>query len=130
MDELSLGDTIGVAVPTQVYDVIGALETDVAKDRLALHFHDTRGTAIANIWAGLTCGIRTFDASVGGLGGCPYAPGASGNVATEDVLYLFNKLGIETGVDEAALLQTVEWFESIIGRPLASHSRQVAKSSN
>lgn len=130
VDELSLGDTIGVAVPTQVNEVIRSLETDIPKSRLALHFHDTRGTAIANIWAGLCCGIRTFDASVGGLGGCPYAPGASGNVATEDVFYLLSKLGIETGINEQRLMETVAWFETVIGRPLASHSRQVAKSTN
>ena len=99
VDEISVGDTIGVATPADVYDVIETLyESGVTRGVLALHFHDTRGTALANVYAGLQCGVTTFDASAGGLGGCPYAPGASGNLATEDLLYLLEGLGIETGV--------------------------------
>jgi isopropylmalate/homocitrate/citramalate synthase len=99
VDEISLGDTIGVATPAGVYGVIEALyDSGITRGVLALHFHDTRGTALANVYAGLECGITTFDSSAGGLGGCPYAPGASGNLATEDLLYLLQGLGIETGV--------------------------------
>ena len=94
VDEISIGDTIGVATPAGVYDVIEALyESGVTRGVLALHFHDTRGTALANVFAGLECGVTTFDASAGGLGGCPYAPGASGNLATEDLVYLLEGLG-------------------------------------
>jgi hydroxymethylglutaryl-CoA lyase len=98
-DEISIGDTIGVATPNQVVDLSAALEAHLPVERLAMHFHDTRGTALANIVAALQMQIATFDSSSGGLGGCPYAPGASGNVATEDVLYLLHGMGIETGVD-------------------------------
>jgi isopropylmalate/homocitrate/citramalate synthase len=99
IDEISIGDTIGVATPNQVVALSAALESHLPVERLAMHFHDTRGTALANIVAALEMQIATFDASSGGLGGCPYAPGASGNVATEDVLYLLHGMGIETGVD-------------------------------
>jgi hydroxymethylglutaryl-CoA lyase len=98
-DEISIGDTIGVATPNQVVEVCAALQERMPVERLAMHFHDTRGTALANVVAALQMQISTFDASSGGLGGCPYAPGASGNVATEDVLYLLHGMGIETGVD-------------------------------
>lgn len=98
-DEISIGDTIGVATPNQVVELSAALEAHMPVERLAMHFHDTRGTALANIVAALQMQIATFDCSSGGLGGCPYAPGASGNVATEDVLYLLHGMGIETGVD-------------------------------
>jgi len=106
VDEISLGDTIGVATPAGVYDVIEVLyESGVTRGVLALRFHDTRGTALANVLAGLQCGVTTFDASAGGLGGCPYAPGASGNVATEDLLYLLEGLGIQTGVTLARVVE-------------------------
>lgn len=98
-DEISIGDTIGVATPNQVVELSAALEAHMPVERIAMHFHDTRGTALANIVAALQMQIATFDSSSGGLGGCPYAPGASGNVATEDVLYLLHGMGIETGVD-------------------------------
>lgn len=98
-DEISIGDTIGVATPNQVVELAAALQSHLPVERLAMHFHDTRGTALANIVAALQMQIATFDSSSGGLGGCPYAPGASGNVATEDVLYLLHGMGIETGVD-------------------------------
>jgi hydroxymethylglutaryl-CoA lyase len=99
IDEISIGDTIGVATPNQVVELSAALQAHLPVERLAMHFHDTRGTALANIVAALEMQIATFDSSSGGLGGCPYAPGASGNVATEDVLYLLHGMGIETGVD-------------------------------
>ena len=97
--EVSIGDTIGVAVPSQVEDVIGRLSAVIPLEQLAVHFHDTRGTALANVLAALQAGITTVDSSAGGLGGCPYAPGASGNLATEDLLYMLHGMGIETGVD-------------------------------
>jgi hydroxymethylglutaryl-CoA lyase len=99
-DELSIADTIGVATPNQVVAVVGALGTaGIGTDRFGLHFHDTRGTGLANVLMGVQLGVREFDASAGGLGGCPFAPGATGNVATEDVLYLLGGLGIATGID-------------------------------
>jgi isopropylmalate/homocitrate/citramalate synthase len=99
VDEISLGDTIGVATPGDVERVVGAVLEHVPLARIALHFHDTRGTALANVLAGLLLGVSIFDSSAGGLGGCPYAPGASGNLATEDLVYLCDGLGIATGVD-------------------------------
>src|SRR5438477_359773 len=95
--EGSIGDTIGVAVPTQVGDVVGLLRDAVKADALAVHFHDTRGTALANVLAALQEGIAVVDSSAGGLGGCPYAPGASGNLATEDLLYMLHGMGVATG---------------------------------
>ncbi|SIS67704.1 hydroxymethylglutaryl-CoA lyase [Alicyclobacillus vulcanalis] len=127
IDEVALGDTIGVAVPSQVASVVREVERIVPLDRVSLHFHDTRGMAIANIYAGWLAGVRRFDGSIGGLGGCPYAPGASGNVAFEDVLYLFEKMGVETGVDPVRYMDVVAWLEGVIGKPLASHARQVAR---
>jgi hydroxymethylglutaryl-CoA lyase len=97
--EVSIGDTIGVAVPTQVTDVMGRLQAAMPSAALAVHFHDTRGTALANVLAALQQGIAVVDSSAGGLGGCPYAPGASGNLATEDLLYMLHGMGIATGVD-------------------------------
>lgn len=110
-DEISLGDTIGVGHPKQVRALVKAVSDAVALERVALHLHDTWGRALANVQAGYEAGIRTFDASLGGLGGCPYAPGASGNVATEDVVDLFEKSGIATGVDLDALVDTTAWLE-------------------
>jgi hydroxymethylglutaryl-CoA lyase len=98
-DELSIADTIGVGTPNQVYDIVAALVRHVPIEQLGLHLHDTRGTALANIVAALQTGVTIFDASAGGLGGCPFAPGATGNVATEDVLYLLHGMGIATGID-------------------------------
>lgn len=99
-DEISIGDTIGVGVPTQVDDVVGAVRSaGVPLEKIAVHFHDTRGTALANVLRSLELGVSVVDASSGGLGGCPYAPGASGNLATEDLLYMLRGMGIETGVD-------------------------------
>jgi isopropylmalate/homocitrate/citramalate synthase len=116
VDEVSIGDTIGVATPSDVYDVIEALyESGVTRAVLALHFHDTRGTALANVFAGLQCGVTTFDASAGGLGGCPYAPGASGNLATEDLLYLLEGLGIQTGVTLARVVEASRLLAQSLG---------------
>jgi hydroxymethylglutaryl-CoA lyase len=98
VDEISVSDTIGVATPRDVVRVVRTLQEHVESARLALHFHDTRGTALANVLAGLQLGISTFDSSAGGLGGCPYAPGAAGNLATEDLVYMLHGLGIETGI--------------------------------
>jgi len=98
-DEISIGDTIGVGVPTQVDALIPRLAQSLPLDRIALHFHDTRGTALANVHAALQHGVAIFDSSAGGLGGCPYAPGASGNLGTEDLLYMLHGMGIQTGVD-------------------------------
>ena len=101
-EEVSLGDTIGVGVPSQVAEVVGRVrEAGVPVGRIALHLHDTRGTALANVVEGLREGVRVFDSAAGGLGGCPYAPGAAGNLATEDLLYLLHGMGYETGVDLA-----------------------------
>lgn len=119
--ELSLGDTIGVGTPRQVAAVLrGLLATGLGRDQLAVHFHDTRGTALANTTVALQLGIRTVDSSIGGLGGCPYAPGASGNVATEDVAYLCAGMGIETGVDIHALTEVSVEMGYQLGRELPS----------
>ncbi len=119
-DEVSLGDTIGVAVPRQVADVMQRLLPHFDVGTLALHFHDTRGTALANVAEALRHGVHVFDASAGGLGGCPYAPGATGNVATEDVLYLLHGMGIETGVDLDAVVDASLAVERVLGVPLPS----------
>ena len=120
VDELSIGDTIGVATPNQVGDVVGALREVTSLDRLAMHFHDTRGTALANVLAALELGVTIFDSSSGGLGGCPYAPGASGNLATEDLLYLLHGMGIETGVDLDAVVAASRYLADVRGMAPAS----------
>lgn len=125
IDELSLGETIGVAVPTDVERLLDALLPEFGADRLAMHFHDTRGTALANISKALEMGIRTFDSSLGGLGGCPYAKGATGNVATEDLIYMLDAMGIETGVCMEALIEAGELMESILGKPLNSRQMDI-----
>ena len=124
VDELSIGDTIGVATPNQVGDVVGALLDVTSLDRLAMHFHDTRGTALANVLAALELGIAIFDSSSGGLGGCPYAPGASGNLATEDLLYLLHGMGIATGINLDAVVAASRYLASVRG--LAPASRYYA----
>jgi isopropylmalate/homocitrate/citramalate synthase len=118
--EVAVSDTIGVAHPGQVRDVLTALLEEVAATDIALHFHDTRGTALANVLAALDFGINTFDSSAGGLGGCPYAPGASGNLATEDLLYMLHGLGIDTGVDLDAVCEASAPIERLVGHPLPS----------
>ena len=125
--EVSLGDTIGTGTAgatRRLFEVVGA---QVPRDKLAGHFHDTYGQAIANIYASLLEGINVFDSSIAGLGGCPYAKGASGNVATEDVVYLLNGLGIDTGIDLDALIRAGEQISQVLGRPSGS---RVAKARN
>jgi len=122
---ISLGDTIGVATAGQVVAVINAAEAaGVPRDRTALHLHDTYGQALANVLAGLEAGIAEFDSSAGGLGGCPYAKSATGNLATEDLVWMLHGLGIETGVDLVKLAATSRWLATALGRP--SPSRVVA----
>ena len=115
--EVSLGDTIGVGTPASVWRMLEACARAVPIGKLAGHYHDTYGMAIANIYASLQMGMATFDSSVAGLGGCPYAKGASGNVATEDVVYLMHGLGIETGIDLAKLAAIGDWISSALNRP-------------
>jgi len=124
---ISLGDTIGVANPRQVYALVSRFLEEVPGVELRLHFHDTRGMALANVVAAMQAGATQFDASVGGLGGCPYAPGASGNVATEDLVAMAQAMGIDTGVDLEALVE-VSWFaEELVGRPLEGKVRRALR---
>lgn len=116
VDEISLGDTIGVGTPKQTKTLIATIDHALPLTNLAMHFHDTYGQAIANIYAALECGIVRFDSSVAGLGGCPYARGASGNVATEDVLYLMHGLGIDTGIDIFKIVDAGDRICKVIGR--------------
>jgi hydroxymethylglutaryl-CoA lyase len=118
--EVSIGDTIGVAVPSQVSDLMGRLAEAGPREAFAVHFHDTRGTALANVLAAIQDGITIVDSSAGGLGGCPYAPGASGNLATEDLLYMLHGMGIETGVDLAAVARASSAVGRLLGRVLPS----------
>ena len=118
--EISLGDTIGVGTPGSVLRMLEAVSVRMNVDRLAGHFHDTYGMAIANVHAAYTFGLRVFDSSVSGLGGCPYAQGASGNVATEDLVYLLNGLGVDTGVDLDRLIDCSAWISSVLGREPSS----------
>ncbi|MGG4397734.1 hydroxymethylglutaryl-CoA lyase [Paenibacillus thiaminolyticus] len=126
--ELSLGDTIGIANPKQVQEVLDILLQRFDANKLALHFHDTRGTALANILVSMDMGITTFDASAGGLGGCPYAPGASGNVASDDLLYMLDAMGIHTGVNQEKLLSAARFIQQKIGRELPSRNLQAGSS--
>jgi hydroxymethylglutaryl-CoA lyase len=123
-DQVSLGDTIGVGTPGQTRRILGDLLADVPAERLALHMHDTRGTALANVLVGLEMGVTTFDASIGGLGGCPYAPGASGNLATEDLVYMLNGMGYETGVDFGRLVAAGRLAQELVGRRLPGKALQ------
>ena len=125
--EVSLGDTIGVGTPGKTRAMIEACAKRIPIGKLAGHYHDTYGQALANIYASLEMGVSTFDASVAGLGGCPYAAGASGNVATEDVIYLMNGLGIETGVDLAKLVAIGRWICTILGREPSSKVNKAYK---
>jgi hydroxymethylglutaryl-CoA lyase len=122
--QVSLGDTIGVGTPRETQRICELFLAEFASEQLALHFHDTRGTALSNVLVGLDLGIRTFDASVGGLGGCPYAPGASGNLATEDLVYMLHGMGLETGVDLEALIAAGQVAERVVGRPLPGKVHQ------
>ena len=121
-EQVSLGDTIGVGTPNQVRRLLELLLGKARPDQLALHMHDTRGTALANVLAGLEGGITTFDSSVGGMGGCPYAPGASGNLATEDLVYMLHGMGHETGIDWNRLVAAGELAEGLVGRTLPSRA--------
>ncbi|WP_100011516.1 hydroxymethylglutaryl-CoA lyase [Lentibacillus sediminis] len=122
VDDLSLGDTIGSAVPTQVERLLEVLLARYQKEKLIMHFHDTRGMAIANIMRSLQYGLSRFDSSLGGLGGCPYAPGAAGNVATNDVLYLLHGLGIKTGIQEDKIQEASVFIQDRLGKVLPSKS--------
>ena len=126
-DEIAVSDTIGVARPGQVIDVVEAVAGRVPRTRIALHFHDTRGTALANVYAALERGIAIFDSSAGGLGGCPYAPGAAGNLSTEDLIYLLDGLGIETGVSIEGVVKASSLIAPHIGHPLPSRYYQAAR---
>ncbi|HYK84250.1 MAG TPA: hydroxymethylglutaryl-CoA lyase [Ktedonobacteraceae bacterium] len=130
VSEISLGDTIGVATPNQVVDVIGLLlEREVIPvDHLAVHFHDTRGTALANVLMALQMGISIVDSSAGGLGGCPYAPGAAGNLATEDLLYMLHGMGISTGVDLHKVVEATRFIAPLLGHAPTSKYVQAAES--
>jgi hydroxymethylglutaryl-CoA lyase len=126
--QVSLGDTIGVGTPREVRRLLRRLLPAVPAAALALHLHDTRGTALANVLAGLEEGVTTFDASVGGLGGCPYAPGASGNLATEDLVYMLHGMGFETGVDPERLTAAGALAQRLVGRPLPGRALRAALS--
>ncbi len=129
-DELSIGDTIGVGVPSQVDELIPALARAIPLDRLAFHFHDTRGTALANLFAALQHGVHIFDSSAGGLGGCPYAPGATGNVGTEDVLNMLHGMGIETGVDLGKVRAASRYIRSVLDHELTSKTFQALEAAD
>jgi isopropylmalate/homocitrate/citramalate synthase len=130
VNELSLGDTIGVATPNQVVEVIGLLvnEGAIPIEQLAVHFHDTRGTALANVLMALQMGISIVDSSAGGLGGCPYAPGAAGNLATEDLLYMLHGMGIQTGVDLDKVVAATRFIAAFLGHAPTSKYFQAAES--
>jgi hydroxymethylglutaryl-CoA lyase len=125
--EVAISDTIGVAHPGQIAEVLDAVTPRVPLTQIALHLHDTRGTALANVLAGLQYGVTTFDSAAGGLGGCPYAPGASGNLATEDLLYMLDGMGIETGVSLAGVVAASKALAPSIAHPLPSKYLQACK---
>ena len=124
--QLSLGDTIGVGVPTQTETILNQILTYIPKEKIALHLHDTRGTALANALVGVATGITTLDVSIGGLGGCPYAPGAAGNLATEDLAFMLQGMGIATGIDLEKLTAAGSLAQELIGRKLPSKFLQAA----
>jgi hydroxymethylglutaryl-CoA lyase len=129
-DEISVGDTIGVGVPTQVEVLVPLLAREIPIEKLAFHFHDTRGTALANVYAALQQGISIFDSSAGGLGGCPYAPGATGNVGTEDVLYMLERMGARTGVDLAAVRAASRFIRGAVDHELTSKAFQAMEAAD
>lgn len=129
IDELSLGDTIGGATPADVWRILDLLAKDVPSEKLALHFHDTRGTALANVLAGLQAGISIFDSSIGGMGGCPYAPGAAGNLATEDLVNMLEGMGIKTGVKLDKLVDAGELAQELVQHQLAGRYLQACLAS-
>lgn len=116
--EIALADTIGVGVPAQAGELVGRVSEAIAPLPVRVHFHNTRNTGLANVWAAVSAGARTIDASLGGLGGCPFAPGAAGNVPTEDVAYLLERSGIGTGLDLDRLVEVAKWLTNIMGRDL------------
>lgn len=118
--EISLGDTIGVGTPAKAKEMLRAVSANIPPPKLAMHFHDTYGQALANLYAGLEEGVRVIDAAAGGLGGCPYAPGATGNVATEDVVYMLEGMGVSTGVDMDRLLAATNEMSAVLGTPPVS----------
>lgn len=118
--EISLGDTIGVGTPERAREMLRAVAANIPAAKLAMHFHDTYGQALANLYAGLEEGVRVIDAAAGGLGGCPYAPGATGNVATEDVVYMLEGMGVRTGVDMEKLLAATNTMSDVLGKPPVS----------
>ena len=118
--EIGLGDTIGVATPWDVRTVIDRVRMEAPDVYLRLHFHDTRGAGLANVAAAVEAGIDVIDASCGGIGGCPFAPAATGNVATEDVVYMLERAGFETGLDLSKLIETAHWLETVLGHPVSS----------
>ena len=124
--EISLGDTIGVANPKQMEQVLTELRKSFSMDKLALHLHDTRGMALANTLVGLSHGITVFDSAVGGLGGCPYAKGASGNVASEDLIHMIEEMGIHTGIDIDKLIGAAKYIEKELNKNLPSHQLQIS----
>ncbi len=124
--EVSIGDTIGVGTPNQVVELIEALTQTIPIEQIAFHFHDTRGTALANVLAALALGIGTFDSAAGGLGGCPYAPGAAGNLATEDLVYMVHGMGIATGIDLDRVVRASQYLATLVNRPLTSKYLQAA----
>jgi len=116
--EVALADTIGVAVPAQVAETVARVREAVGPLPVRVHFHNTRGSGLANVWAAVAAGATIVDASLGGLGGCPFAPGAAGNVATEDVVYMLERSGIATGLALLDLVEAAAWFTGVMGRPL------------
>ena len=122
--QVSLGDTIGVGTPLQTREIVRLFLGEFRPEQVAMHMHDTRGTALANVLVGLELGLRDFDASIGGLGGCPYAPGAAGNLATEDLVYTLHGMGVHTGVDLERLWEAGKVAESLVGRPLPGKVHQ------
>jgi hydroxymethylglutaryl-CoA lyase len=122
--QVSLSDTIGVGTPRQTERILEMVLAEIPREKIAMHMHDTRGTALANVLVGLELGVRDFDASVGGLGGCPYAPGAAGNLATEDLVFMLHGMGVKTGVDLERLWEAGKVAESIVGRPLPGKVHQ------
>jgi hydroxymethylglutaryl-CoA lyase len=121
VDEVGISDTTGMANPRQVYALLSRVKERIPVEKLSLHFHDTRGAGLANVLAGLQAGVAIYDGSVGGLGGCPYATGATGNVATEDLVHMLHEMGIETGVDLLKLIECAQLAQGLVGRPLESH---------
>ncbi|MFN3590720.1 MAG: hydroxymethylglutaryl-CoA lyase [Thermaurantiacus sp.] len=119
-EEIAIADTIGVGVPAQVTELVGQVREAAPSVRLRAHFHNTRGTGIANAWAAWQAGVTVLDSSLGGLGGCPFAPRATGNIATEDLVYTFGRSGVSTGLDLGRLIAINHWFQTILGRPLPS----------